>query len=143
MIEFESHWVPHSYCPVPHLSKKLSKLPSLQFRVIPRISFWGGGFQNGIQLTYSKLCRQGGIPSCVCFTMAREPSPHFYFTYSRCWGNEFTPILWTLVSIPLKKQNMEENRFYGQSGTQITIFIMDTAWHKWKEPTVDIFLQQL
>ena len=29
MSEFESHWVPLSYGLVPHLSKKLSKLPPL------------------------------------------------------------------------------------------------------------------
>ena len=29
--EFESHWVPHSYGLVPHLSKKLSKLPPYSY----------------------------------------------------------------------------------------------------------------
>ena len=37
MCEIESHWVPHSYGFLPHLSKKLSKFLPLQFKVNQRV----------------------------------------------------------------------------------------------------------
>ena len=37
--EFESHWVPHSYGFVPHLSKKLSKLPQSSNRKVKKVGW--------------------------------------------------------------------------------------------------------
>ena len=54
--EFESHWVPLSHGLVPHLSKKLNKLPNSE-------NDWDAGANN--KTTNKKTCQQNFLEKCL------------------------------------------------------------------------------
>ena len=109
--EFESHWVPHSYGLVPHLSKKLSKL--LQYLQLQRghpSKYWAGSsLLNVIYQALISLAQRPQVAYSTCCCWSGHPSK--YWTGSSLLNFGAFRVTWSQVSISSLKLRRKNSKY--------------------------------